>query len=65
MLILAVDANFRLKNRLCKNEHDNPSFGSGWGYLVEEGPYRRHLANYIAEKDVSLIQDQKITLPCN
>ncbi|KAJ7841673.1 hypothetical protein B0H13DRAFT_2365584 [Mycena leptocephala] len=53
MLILAVDANFRLKNRLRKNEHDDPSFGSGWSYLVEDGPYRKHLAHYVAEKDVS------------
>ncbi|KAJ7804191.1 hypothetical protein B0H13DRAFT_1523584, partial [Mycena leptocephala] len=48
-----VDANFRLKNRIRKNEHDDPSFGSGWGYLVEDGPYRKHLARYVAEKDVS------------
>jgi hypothetical protein len=58
MLILAVDANFRLKNRLRKNEHDDPSFGSGWSYLVEDGPYRKHLAHYVAEKDVSGIPDR-------
>ncbi|KAJ7719391.1 hypothetical protein B0H16DRAFT_1739421 [Mycena metata] len=53
MLILAIDANFRLKNRMRKNEHDDPSFGSGWGYFVEEGPYKKHLRGYVAEKDVS------------
>ncbi|KAJ7701888.1 hypothetical protein B0H17DRAFT_1128104 [Mycena rosella] len=53
MLLLAVDANFRLKNIIRKNEVYNPSFGSGWGHLVEEKPYKKHLKNYVAEKDVS------------
>ncbi|KAF7368255.1 CxC2 domain-containing protein [Mycena venus] len=53
MLILAMDANFRLKNRLRVNEHDDPSFGSGLGYLVEEGPYKEHLRGYVGEPDVS------------
>ncbi|KAJ6558618.1 hypothetical protein DFH09DRAFT_1084132 [Mycena vulgaris] len=53
MLILAIDANFQLKNRLRKNEHDDPSFGSGWGHLVEENLYRLHLVDYAAEKDIS------------
>ncbi|KAJ6602497.1 hypothetical protein DFH09DRAFT_1301519 [Mycena vulgaris] len=53
MLLLAVDANFRLKNRIRKNEVDDPSFGSGWGHLVEEKPYRKHLKGYVAEKDIS------------
>ncbi|KAJ7690749.1 hypothetical protein B0H17DRAFT_1159968 [Mycena rosella] len=53
MLLLAVDASFRLKNRIRKNEVYNPSFGSGWGHLVEEKPYKKHLKNYVAEKDVS------------
>ncbi|KAJ7081651.1 hypothetical protein B0H15DRAFT_924210 [Mycena belliarum] len=53
MLVLAVDANFRLKNRIRKNEHDDPSFGSGWGYMVDDAPYREHLKGYVAEKDVS------------
>ncbi|KAJ6460704.1 hypothetical protein C8R47DRAFT_1226206 [Mycena vitilis] len=52
-LLLALDANFRLKNRLRKNEHQDPSLGSGWGYFVEEKGYKDHLRNYVAEKDVS------------
>ncbi|KAJ7132913.1 hypothetical protein C8R43DRAFT_1133457 [Mycena crocata] len=53
MLIIAMDANFRLKNRFRENEISDPSFGSGWGYFVESRPYKEHLKNYVAEKDVS------------
>ncbi|KAJ7017143.1 hypothetical protein C8F04DRAFT_979864 [Mycena alexandri] len=53
MLILAMDANFRLKNRLRANEHDDPSLRGGNGYFVEETGYRKHLRNYVAEKDAS------------
>ncbi|KAJ6509365.1 hypothetical protein C8R47DRAFT_1208549 [Mycena vitilis] len=52
-LLLALDANFRLKNRLRSNEHQDPSLASGLGYFVEEQGYKEHLKNYVAEKDVS------------
>ncbi|KAJ7813724.1 hypothetical protein B0H14DRAFT_3477608 [Mycena olivaceomarginata] len=51
MLLLAVDANFRLKNRMRANEIDNPPLGLGWGYWVEPTKYREHLKNYVHEKD--------------
>ncbi|KAJ7432257.1 hypothetical protein B0H11DRAFT_1760772 [Mycena galericulata] len=53
MLLLALDANFRLKNRLRANEHQDPSLGSGMSYFVESSAYKEHLRNYVAEKDVS------------
>ncbi|KAJ7093629.1 hypothetical protein C8R43DRAFT_908083 [Mycena crocata] len=53
MLILALDANFRLKNRLRANEHQDPSLGAGLTYFVEPTEYKKHLKNYVAEKDVS------------
>ncbi|KAJ7509953.1 hypothetical protein B0H11DRAFT_2215787 [Mycena galericulata] len=53
MLLLAVDANFRLKNRMRANEVDDPPLGPGWSYFVEGLRYKRHLKNYIAEKDAS------------
>ncbi|KAJ7225376.1 hypothetical protein GGX14DRAFT_386277 [Mycena pura] len=52
-LLLALDANFRLKNRIRANEHDDPSLGSGQGYFVETAAYKEHLRTYVAEKDVS------------
>ncbi|KAK7000623.1 CxC2 domain-containing protein [Favolaschia claudopus] len=53
MLILAADANFRLRNRIRVNEIDDPSLGPGWGYWVEPESYREHLKNYVQEKEVS------------
>ncbi|KAJ7470051.1 hypothetical protein B0H11DRAFT_1730903 [Mycena galericulata] len=53
MLLLALDANFRLKNRLRANEHQDPSLGSGMSYFVESAAYKEHLRKYVAEKDVS------------
>ncbi|KAJ6489350.1 hypothetical protein C8R47DRAFT_1071693 [Mycena vitilis] len=42
-LILALDANFKLKNRIRKNEHPDPSLGPGWGAFVEPKRYKKHL----------------------
>ncbi|KAJ7454342.1 hypothetical protein B0H11DRAFT_2244997 [Mycena galericulata] len=53
MLLLAIDANFRLKNRMRVNEIDDPSLGPGWGYWVEPERYKRHLQKYVHEKDMS------------
>ncbi|KAJ7058639.1 hypothetical protein C8F01DRAFT_1255789 [Mycena amicta] len=54
-LMLALDANFRLKNRLRVNDHEkhDPSLGSGWGYFVDSEPYKDHIWDYVAENDVS------------
>ncbi|KAF7296764.1 CxC2 domain-containing protein [Mycena indigotica] len=52
-LILSIDANFRLKNRLRPNEHQDLSLGSGLGYFVESSSYKDHLRSYVKEKDVS------------
>lgn len=57
MLILAFDANFRLKNRIRKNEHKDDLLGPGWGYFVEDEKYKRHIKNYVSETDVSSLTD--------
>jgi hypothetical protein len=54
MLLVAVDANFKLKNRMHTNEHPDPPLRPGWGYFVEPENYRRHLKSYVAEKDVHM-----------
>ncbi|KAJ7606430.1 hypothetical protein B0H17DRAFT_1221752 [Mycena rosella] len=46
-----MDTNFRLKNCLRGNEHQDPSLGSGLGYFVEEHGFKEHLKNYVVEKD--------------
>ncbi|KAJ7791595.1 hypothetical protein B0H14DRAFT_3500285 [Mycena olivaceomarginata] len=53
MLLVALDANFKLKNRIRTNEHPDPSLGPGWAYFVNPEKYRRHIKNYVPEKDVS------------
>ncbi|KAJ7154647.1 hypothetical protein C8R46DRAFT_1227479 [Mycena filopes] len=52
-LILALDANFKLKNRIRANEREDPSLGPGWGAFVEPTQYKEHLRGYVAENDVS------------
>ncbi|KAJ7054003.1 hypothetical protein C8F01DRAFT_1260221 [Mycena amicta] len=52
-LMLALDANFRLKNRIRANERQDPSLGPGWGCFVDDGPYKDHLRNYVVEEDIS------------
>ncbi|KAJ7715975.1 hypothetical protein B0H16DRAFT_1339392 [Mycena metata] len=44
-LILAMDANFKMKNRIRAREHDDPSLGPGWGAFVESKEYKKHLIN--------------------
>ena len=48
-----MDANFRLKNRLRANEHQDPALGPGLGYFVQSDAYKKHLREYVQEKDVS------------
>ncbi|KAJ6447661.1 hypothetical protein C8R47DRAFT_1231344 [Mycena vitilis] len=52
-LVLAMDANFKLKNRIRANERPDPSLGPGWGAFVEPTTYKEHLKKYVAETDVS------------
>ncbi|KAJ7430891.1 hypothetical protein B0H11DRAFT_2262792 [Mycena galericulata] len=52
-LIVAMDANFKLKNRIRANEHHDPSLGPGWGAFVEPKKYHKHLRKYVGEKDIS------------
>ncbi|KAJ7887149.1 hypothetical protein B0H13DRAFT_2342514 [Mycena leptocephala] len=53
MLIVALDANFKLKNRMRANAKDDPPLGPGWEYFVEPKAYREHLRKYVPEQDIS------------
>lgn len=61
VLILAMDANFRLTNRMRANEHDDAELGPGWGCFVESAPYKEHLKNYISEADVGAPSSYQIS----
>ncbi|KAF7313213.1 CxC2 domain-containing protein [Mycena kentingensis (nom. inval.)] len=47
------DANFRLKNRIRANERHDRATCPGWGCFVDDGPYKEHLQDYVAEEDIS------------
>ncbi|KAL1749560.1 hypothetical protein FB107DRAFT_280582 [Schizophyllum commune] len=51
--ILAMDANFRLKNRIRKNERTDSGLSDGRGLFVQTAPYKEHIASYVSEKDIS------------
>lgn len=54
-LILAMDANFRLKNRLRTSSRTDPGLGTGWAYFVPEEEYREHILQYVTQEEVRLI----------
>ncbi|THU93770.1 hypothetical protein K435DRAFT_799447 [Dendrothele bispora CBS 962.96] len=51
-MFFAIDANFRLRNRVVSNEYRSPILGDGWAYLVPSIPYREHLENYVSEREM-------------
>ncbi|GJE98466.1 CxC2 domain-containing protein [Phanerochaete sordida] len=53
MLILAIDANFRLKRRAVSNDARDPGLMSGRGYFVPDGDYRTHVLRYADQEDIS------------
>ncbi|KIY68994.1 hypothetical protein CYLTODRAFT_350404, partial [Cylindrobasidium torrendii FP15055 ss-10] len=52
MLILMMDANFRLSN-IRRSSTLDPGLGTGLAYLVADGPYHAHYSKYKAQTDIS------------
>lgn len=52
-LILALDANFRLKNRIRSSEAIDPGLMTGLAYFVSQIEYNDHLRQYVTQEDVS------------
>lgn len=52
-LVLAMDANFRLKNRLRARSRVDPGLGTGWAYFVADEEYRVHVLAHATEEEVS------------
>ncbi|KAJ7715521.1 hypothetical protein B0H16DRAFT_1477307 [Mycena metata] len=53
MLLIALDTNLKLKNRMQANTKFDPPLGPGWEYFVEPKAYKEHLRSYVPEKDIS------------
>jgi hypothetical protein len=52
-LILAVDANFRMKNKE-RNTNDMPALGDGWAHFVPETLYMEHVRKWGFEELVRI-----------
>ncbi|PBK63779.1 hypothetical protein ARMSODRAFT_893876, partial [Armillaria solidipes] len=53
ILILALDANFRLKNLFRSSIEKDPGLHTGLAYFVNPGPYLAHVSRYATQKDIS------------
>lgn len=53
-LVLAVDANFRLKRRAVSSAERDPALGNGLGYFVEDSSYAQHVLGHADQEDVSV-----------
>jgi len=49
-LLLAVDANFKLKQK--KKQDAQLELGAGWSYFVEDSPYQSFLKEYVKDVEV-------------
>ncbi|KIJ18404.1 hypothetical protein PAXINDRAFT_161377 [Paxillus involutus ATCC 200175] len=48
-LFVAIDANFRLKQKAVSKDSVDPSLSQGWAYFVEECAYKMHLSKHIKD----------------
>lgn len=53
LLIIAMDANFRLKNLMRSSNAKDPGLHTGMAYFPADQPYREHVLKYASQKDVS------------
>lgn len=55
LLILCIDANFRLKNQLVSTYSQDPGLGIGMSYMVPREPYESYVLSRASDADVSEI----------
>ena len=53
-LIIAMDANFRLKSRACTSDNLDPGLHTGLAYFVSNGPYNEHVLQFAMQDDVCM-----------
>ncbi|KAK0209542.1 hypothetical protein IW262DRAFT_1450772 [Armillaria fumosa] len=53
MLIVCMDANFRLKNQLVSSFSRDLGLGIGWAYFVPWLTFDEHIRKHISEEDIS------------
>lgn len=52
MMIICMDANFRLKNQMVSNYSQDPGLGIGWAYMVPHKPYEKYVLSRASDADV-------------
>ena len=60
-MVIAIDANFRLKRRAVSSNNRDPALGSGWGFFVENIKYREHVLRYADQEDVRTARHISLT----
>lgn len=55
MLVVAMDANFRLKNRLRRSSKTEPMLGLGMSYFVDNDPYANFIKDYVDSAEVRIL----------
>ncbi|KIJ15288.1 hypothetical protein PAXINDRAFT_11826 [Paxillus involutus ATCC 200175] len=53
-LTLALDANFRLKNRNRSSDVADPGLHTGLAYFVPNDPYKDHILKFATQNDISM-----------
>ncbi len=61
MLILCMDANFRLKSQMVSSYSRDPGLGIGWSYFVPREPFDAYVLNHTSDEDVCCPFVQKST----
>lgn len=52
MILICLDANFRLKNQLTSNFSTDPGLGIGWAYMLPLEEYDEYVLSQADEDDV-------------
>ncbi|THU86212.1 hypothetical protein K435DRAFT_868513 [Dendrothele bispora CBS 962.96] len=50
---LALDANFRLRNKIVSDDFKSPTLGPGWAYLVPQETYKEYIEKFVDEKEMN------------
>lgn len=52
-VVIAIDANFRLKRRNISSYTKDPPLAPGWGFFVDAPDYHEHCLKHANQDDVS------------
>lgn len=52
MLVVGMDANFRLRSKLRAAVSRDPAMGLGWAYFVDHQPYAEFIKDYVDQDEV-------------